>query len=97
MGVTVTVARTLQQLHKKPGELVVGGIDLSLEAADLIRQGYITVVLDQQIYLQGFMPVMQCVMTKRFSLSGLVVNTGSGVVGKEELEALVGQIKAGTR
>lgn len=40
---------------------------------------------------------MQCVMSKRFGLTGMVVNTGSGVVGNAELEALVEQIKAGTR
>lgn len=95
--VTGRVAEALKKLGRKPGELVVGGIDLSPKTANWIKSGYLTLVLDQQLYLQGFLPVMQCVMTKRFALSGMVVNTGSGVVGIEEVKALAEQIKAGTR
>ena len=64
---------------------------------DGLKDGYITVVLDQQLYLQGFLPVTQCVLSKKYGLTGLSINTGSGVVTPETINALVPLIDAGIR
>ena len=45
--------------------------------------------LDQLLYLQGFMPVLQCVLTAKYKMPGLTLNTGAGVVTPETIDALV--------
>ena len=65
------MAEMLQKAGKKPGEIIVGGIDLAPATIDGLKSGYISVTLDQQLYLQGFMPVLQCVLTEKYQMPGL--------------------------
>ncbi|HMG52044.1 MAG TPA: substrate-binding domain-containing protein, partial [Kofleriaceae bacterium] len=53
-NVTAFIAKALKDAGKKPGEITVGGIDLSPATIDGLKKGYVTVTLDQQLYLQGF-------------------------------------------
>ena len=54
-NVTAFIAKALQQAGKQPGQITVGGIDLSPATIDGLKKGYISVTLDQQLYLQGFL------------------------------------------
>ena len=96
-NVTAFIAKALKDAGKKPGEITVGGIDLSPATIDGLKKGYITVTLDQQLYLQGFLPVMQCVLSKKYQLSGLSINTGAGVVTPSSIGGLVPLIEKGIR
>ncbi len=96
-NVTSFVPKALEAAGKKPGDVTVGGIDLVPATIDGLKDGYISVVLDQQLYLQGFLPVTQCVLSKKYGLTGMSVNTGSGVVTPETINALVPLIDAGIR
>lgn len=96
-NVTSFIPRGLEAAGKKPGEVTVGGIDLVPATIDGLQDGWITVVLDQQLYLQGFLPVTQCVLSKKYGLTGLSINTGSGVVTPETIDELVPLIEAGIR
>jgi simple sugar transport system substrate-binding protein len=96
-NVTSFVPKALEAAGKKPGDVTVGGIDLVPATIDGLKDGYITVVLDQQLYLQGFLPVTQCVLSKKYGLTGLSINTGSGVVTPQTINALVPLIDAGIR
>lgn len=96
-GVTGQIARVLEQAGKAPGDIVVGGIDLAPSTIDGLEQGYITATLDQQLYLQGFLPVTQCVLSKAYGFAGLSINTGAGVVTPETIGALIPLIEAGIR
>jgi simple sugar transport system substrate-binding protein len=69
-NVTAFIAKALKDAGRKPGEITVGGIDLSPATIDALKKGYVSVTLDQQLYLQGFLPVMQCVLSKKYGLSG---------------------------
>jgi simple sugar transport system substrate-binding protein len=62
-----------------------------------LKKGYVSVVLDQQLYLQGFLPVSQCVLSKKYGLAGLSINTGAGVVTPKTIGALVPLIEKGIR
>ena len=53
--------------------------------------------LDQQLYLQGFLPVTQCVLSKKYGFAGLSINTGAGVVTPETIGELIPLIEAGIR
>ena len=96
-GVTSVIPKALQAAGKKPGDVIVGGIDLSPATIDGLEKGWITVTLDQQLYLQGFLPVMQCVLSKRYGFAGLSINTGADVVTPKTIKELVPLIEKGIR
>ena len=43
------------------------------------------------------MPVLQCVLTAKYKMPGLSLNTGAGAVTPETIDALVELIDAGIR
>lgn len=96
-GVTSVIPKALQAAGKKPGEVIVGGIDLSPATIDGLQKGWITVTLDQQLYLQGFLPVMQCVLSKKYGFAGLSINTGADVVTPKTITGMVPLIEKGIR
>ena len=96
-GVTGVLAEVLEKAGKKPGDIVVGGIDLGPATIDGLKKGYVTATLDQLLYLQGFMPVLQCVLTAKYKMPGLMLNTGAGVVTPDTIDALTKLIDAGIR
>jgi simple sugar transport system substrate-binding protein len=96
-GVTSILADVLKKAGKRPGEITVGGIDLAPATIDGLKSGYVSATLDQLLYLQGFMPVLQCVMTAKYKMPGLSLNTGAGVVTPQTIGGLVGLIDAGIR
>ena len=96
-GVTGTLQQVLEKAGKKPGDIVVGGIDLAPATIDGLKSKYITATLDQLLYLQGFIPVVQCVMTAKYKMPGLSLNTGAGVVTPKTIGDLTKLIDAGIR
>src|SRR5271165_2776310 len=96
-GVTSVLAEVLKKAGKKPGEITVGGIDLAPATIDGLKSGYVSATLDQLLYLQGFMPVLQCVLTAKYKMPGLALNTGAGVVTPKTIGGLVSLIEAGIR
>ncbi len=96
-GVTGILADVLKKAGKRPGQITVGGIDLGPATIDGLKAGYVSATLDQLLYLQGFMPVLQCVMTAKYKMPGLALNTGAGVVTPKTIGGLVPLIDAGIR
>lgn len=96
-GITGILAEVLQKAGKQPGDIVVGGIDLGPATIDGLKSGYVSATLDQLLYLQGFMPVVQCVMTAKYKMPGLSLNTGAGVVTPDTIDDLVELIDQGIR
>jgi simple sugar transport system substrate-binding protein len=96
-NVTAFIGKALQDAGKKPGDVTVGGIDLSPATIEGLKKGYISVTLDQQLYLQGFLPVVQCALSKKYGFAGLSVNTGAGVVTPTSIGGLLPLIEKGIR
>ncbi len=57
-GSTQGVAQTIQKLGLK-GKVKGGGYDLTPVTEQLLASGYIQFTIDQQPYLQGFLPILQ--------------------------------------
>ena len=55
-GVTGTMEEVLKKAGKKPGDIIVGGIDLAPSTISGLKSGYISATLDQLLYLQGSCP-----------------------------------------
>src|SRR5271166_727840 len=87
----------LKATGTQPGDIVVGGIDLAPGTIGALKSGYVTATLDQLLYLQGFVPVVQCVMSAKYKMPGLSLNTGAGTVTPKTIDALTKLIDAGIR
>jgi len=78
----------LKALGKKPGDYIVAGFDLSPETVDGIKSGYIGIIEDQQPYLQGFLPILQACLTKKYGFAGLYINTGIGLIDSSNVDLI---------
>ncbi len=78
-------------------EIIGAGFSLSPATASAIKSGYVDLVGDGQPYLQGYLPVLQIVMTKRFGFSGLQINTGAGFVHAGNIDLIAPLAKKGLR
>ncbi len=84
-GVTATVGTYLQAAGKKPGDIFMAGFDMSPATVVAIQSGYENLVIDQQEWLQGYLPILQICLTKVYGFSGLDINTGAGFVTKNNV------------
>lgn len=90
---------TLRALEKlgKSGDTYFATFDLSEEIAKGIKDGVIAFGIDQQPFLQGYVPVMVLALYNRYGvLPGNNVNSGPGFVTKENVglvEELAGEYR----
>lgn len=83
------VARVLKDRGIAPGEVLLGGFDLVPEAVQQMQAGYIQVQVDQQPYMQGFMPVMQAYLAHKIGLAPSDIDTGQGIVTPAEADSIM--------
>ncbi|MGR3659573.1 MAG: sugar ABC transporter substrate-binding protein [Paracoccaceae bacterium] len=83
------VARVLKDRGIAPGEILLGGFDLVPEAVQQMQAGYIQVEVDQQPYMQGFIPVMQAYLAHNFGLSPADVDTGQGIMTPADADKIM--------
>lgn len=83
------VARVLADRGDGPGKVLLGGFDLVPEAVEQMKSGYIQVEVDQQPYMQGFMPVMMVYLNKTVGLSPADLDTGQGIVTPADADAIM--------
>ena len=79
-------AKGIESAGKKVGDVINVGYDITPQNAGELKKGYVTLLNDQQPYLQGYLPVVQLYMMKMYALSGWDVNTGLGYVDKNNID-----------
>jgi len=85
-GALTSAGKTfLSAAGKKPGDIYLAGFDLSPATVAAIQDGWTSLVIDQQEWLQGYLPILQICLTKVYGFSGLDVNTGAGFVDKSNV------------
>jgi len=87
-ALTATTETYLKAAGKGPDDIYAIGFDLSPATLEAIRGGWTDLVLDQQPFLQGYLPILQICLTKLYKFSGLHIDTGSGFAHKDNVEAL---------
>jgi simple sugar transport system substrate-binding protein len=92
-GLTATLETYLKAAGKGPDDIFGAGFDLSPATTTAIQGGWTDLVIDQQPWLQGYLPILQLCLTKKFGFSGLHVDTGGGFVDKGNI-ALVAPLAA---
>ncbi len=85
-GLTATAETYLKAANKKAGDIAVAGFDLSPATIAAIKGGWTGLVIDQQEWLQGYLPILQICLTKVYGFSGLAINTGAGFVDKSNVD-----------
>ena len=87
----------MKAARKNPGDIYIAGFDLSPPTAKGIKEGYINAVLDQQPFLQGYLPIVQIYLTKRFGFSGLNIDTGAAIIDKSNIDLVAPLAEKGIR
>jgi simple sugar transport system substrate-binding protein len=80
-----------------PDDIFGAGFDLSAPTVESIKSGYTDLVLDQQPFLQGFLPIMQIYLTKLYGFSGLHIDTGGGLISKDNIDLVAPLAEKGIR
>jgi len=83
------VGRVLADRGVEPGKVLLGGFDLVPEVLEQMKAGYVQVQVDQQPYMQGFMPVMQVYLAKTVGLAPADIDTGQGIVTPDMVDAIM--------
>ncbi|MFQ5973558.1 MAG: substrate-binding domain-containing protein, partial [Alphaproteobacteria bacterium] len=87
-ALTATLGTYLRTAGKGPDEICGAGFDLSAATAQAIEEGFVDVVLDQQPFLQGYLPVLQLYLTTKFGFAGMNVDTGAALITAENIGAV---------
>ena len=87
-NLTSAIPTFMKAANLQPGSIYAAGFDMSPATVQGIKDGYISLVIDQQEFLQGFFAVEQLCLTKKFGFGGLFVNTGAGFVDKSNIDAI---------
>ncbi|MBN8953585.1 MULTISPECIES: sugar ABC transporter substrate-binding protein [unclassified Rhizobium] len=91
------VAKVLKDRGIKPGKVLLGGFDLVPEVLQQMTAGYVQVQVDQQPYMQGFMPVMEAYLWKTAGLTPSDIDTGQGIVTPKDVPMIMEMSKRGLR
>ncbi len=83
----------------RTGEISLATFDLSPEVLEGIRDGNVLFAIDQQQYLQGYLPVVLLTLYAKNlnTVANPVIMTGPGFVTAENAERVISLSEAGTR
>lgn len=96
-NITAVLPDVMEAAGKAPGDIIIGGIDLSPATIAGIREGYVSASFDQVLYLQGYYPIQQIYLTKNYLIPGLHINTGVGTVTPQNIDLIAPLIEQGIR
>src|ERR1700691_78231 len=90
-GDTAELAGVMQKLGLTAKGIKAGGFDLTEKTQKLLHEGYIEFTIDQQPYLQGFLPILQLFLWQvSGSLTGPAeVDTGLKIINKNTVTPYV--------
>jgi simple sugar transport system substrate-binding protein len=96
-GLTEALQTYLEAAEKGPDDVYTIGFDLSGVVLEGIRGGWIDLVLDQQPFLQGYLPIVQICLTEKYQASGLHIDTGGGFVHIDNVEDMASLVEQQVR
>lgn len=84
-------------LQKEYPNLIQASFDLTPLTLEQINNQALSLSIDQQPFMQGYMALIELDLKVRFNLSPATINTGVAFVNKDNVKALVGLVKEGVR
>ena len=97
VGWAAGAAVTLRDLGKQPGEILLACFDLVPVVMDEMKTGYIQLTIDQQPFLQGYVPVHELHLINQYKLGAYDVNTGKALVTPDQVDDLIKLSAQGVR
>ena len=90
-GSTEAVAQAIQKYNLHTRGVLGGGFDLTQVTQQSLQSGYIQFAIDQQPYLQGFLPILELFLHRiSAGLTGIAdVDTGVKLVDRESVKPYV--------
>jgi simple sugar transport system substrate-binding protein len=65
------------------------GFDLSTKSLQLIKQGHIRCTVDQQPYIQGFYPVIQLTLYRRYGIVPSDMDAGAAIIDQSNVDQVM--------
>ncbi len=87
-GLTSNVGVYAQAAGLAAGQVFFAGFDMSPNTAQAIQEGFQSLVIDQQPFLQGYLPILNICLTEKYGFSGLDINTAGAFVDASNVEAV---------
>ena len=87
-ALTATLETYLTSAGLGPDDVYAAGFDLSSATVEAIRGGWTDLVIDQQQWLQGYLPVLQICLAHNYLFTGLHIDPGAGFSLKDNVELL---------
>ena len=87
-GLTASLPTYMKAAGHGTEEVCGAGFDLSAPIVDGINSGYIDVVIDQQPFIQGYIPIVQLFLSTKYGMAGLAMDTGAAFVTADNVEAI---------
>lgn len=87
-GLTASIEVYFDAAGLGPDDVYAAGFDLSAATVEAIRGGWTDLVIDQQQWLQGYLPILQICLTEKYAFSGLHIDTGSGFAHADNIDIL---------
>ncbi len=75
--------------HFRERGVVAAGFDLTPEILRLIKAGIIRFTIDQQPYIQGFYPVVQLTLLKRYGIMPASMDAGAAVITQDQADSVL--------
>ncbi|MBZ0295316.1 MAG: substrate-binding domain-containing protein [Anaerolineae bacterium] len=87
-ALTATHQAYLEAAGLGPDGIDMIGFDLAPATVNGIRNGWTDLVIDQQQWLQGYLPILQICLSVKYGFSGMHIDTGSGFAHADNIEQL---------
>jgi simple sugar transport system substrate-binding protein len=87
-GLTSNVGVYARAASLKPGQVYFAGFDMSPNTAQAVKEGFQNLVIDQQPFLQGYLPILNICLTKKYGFAGFDVNTAGAFVDSTNVDAV---------
>ncbi len=92
-ALTATLETYLTTAGLEPDDVFAAGFDLSPATVEAIRGGWTDLVIDQQQWLQGYLPILQICITHNYAFTGLHIDTGAGFAHADNIELLANLVE----
>jgi simple sugar transport system substrate-binding protein len=82
---TATAQTYMEAAGLEPDDVYFAGFDLNPASVDALKSGYLDLLIDQQPFLQGYLPILQICLTQVYGFSGLFVDTAGSFVDADNV------------
>jgi simple sugar transport system substrate-binding protein len=85
-ALTATAETYMSAAGLEPDDVYFAGFDLGPASVEAIQGGYLDLVIDQQPFLQGYLPILQICLTQVYGFSGLYIDTAGSFVDADNVD-----------